>query len=62
MGFVFLAAVNIMIILFRDVMSCSLVHEYLECINLITKVKIRLQIKMFVNQKAKICNQNVFLL
>jgi len=41
MGFVLLAAINIMIILFWDVMSCSVANEYLKFICLITEVKIR---------------------
>lgn len=41
MGFVLLAAINVMIIHFWDVMSCSLANEYLKFYCLITEVKVR---------------------
>lgn len=61
MGFVLLAAINITIILFWDVMSRSLANEYLKLICLITEVKIRVINKSMCESKGKICNQNEFL-
>jgi hypothetical protein len=55
MGFVLLAAINVMIILFWDVMSCSLPNEHLKFICLITEVKMRvINRRVYVNQKGKI--------
>jgi hypothetical protein len=60
MGFVLLAAINITVILFWDVMSCSLANEYLKLICLITEVKIRVINKSVLESKGNICNQNAF--
>ena len=53
MGFFLLAAINIMIILFWDVMSYSLANEYPKFICLITEVKIRVISKNVCESKRK---------